>query len=444
MSAMETYSPEKTPGQIGALNGRNDLIMGSRTVFLRPRDDDNGPDPDDDTGGTPLPAVSAPDFAVQTSPCLETFGKDVPGKVIEALQEEFGADADIRIICLNDRSNIGIWTTRSMSTSQAEARDRGLKNVSILEPGETFAIWINGSFIKTSGTKAWNSAPKRLNHDGNADDDGSVHLTSFKIEFASPNKVKTIVSGYDTAPWPDVDFTMTITDTFSIDNGIVRVSSDSDLDTDVPFWADVFTGMLTFLGFVLSPLFFIPAGLLIAQRVIIVVADPPDSNSGAGGIAASRIPREIYIENGDKVVCIYSRINVDRGGIIAAGSGILTDREPTCRISGPTQIVGLSSSESATRTFFAFHDDLRGDLQFSWTGDGGVASTNKNRVDFRFDLSDMEAGDAAQKQIKVHITDEDGLTAEDTMTVTVFKGSPDPSLPPVCRVKPWLPQCNPV
>jgi hypothetical protein len=51
-------------------------------------------------------------------------------------------------------------------------------------------------------------------------------------------------------------------------------------------------------------------------------------------------------------------------------------------------------------------------------------------------------GDSFQRTITLRIKDEEGSTAIASRTVTITVNESD-DLPPICQIKPWLPQCNP-
>ena len=62
-----------------------------------------------------------------------------------------------------------------------------------------------------------------------------------------------------------------------------------------------------------------------------------------------------------------------------------------------------------------------------------------------FPLHNPTVGQVFSKNVHVQVTDVDGLTAEATATVQIHivPADLDDGLPPICHVKPWLPQCQP-
>ena len=85
------------------------------------------------------------------------------------------------------------------------------------------------------GRSAFNTVPKRTNEDGTSNPNGPVHLTGVSIDFVSPNSIVTEITGYDETPWPDVSFTLSIGDTFSVSGSQVQVQSGTSLDVDQSF-----------------------------------------------------------------------------------------------------------------------------------------------------------------------------------------------------------------
>ena len=59
-----------------------------------------------------------------------------------------------------------------------------------------------------------------------------------------------------------------------------------------------------------------------------------------------------------------------------------------------------------------------------------------------FNLTKAQVGQVVQRQVRVQVADADGLVAETMITVEIFIVERDDTKPPICRVKPWLPQCQ--
>ena len=414
-------------------------LLGSHSSRLPLRRHPNGgselpPHPDPD----PPPPVSTPDLALQFSPCLESIpspaGVDLEAAVIDALQEAFGANANVRYRCLSRKGTLGVWLRPSTSTSDSEARARGLDRIDILRSGENFAFFENASMIRRIARDTWDNMPKRLNGDGNPDTDGPINLTGLSLSFRSPDRILTFVDGFDERPWPDVDFRLTITDTLSVSGGDVQCQSSRDLDVDTS-WLNFLTGLFL--------LVFPPLGVVfLVQRIIIATVDAPSGEAGAGCNAAQLIPGDIMIPGGLKISAYYNRVNVSSGGIFAGGAAQPVARTPSVRIHGTSQASVELGTHYATGTYVFTSEDLLEPLQPAWTADGDVLSTSGTRSNIRFHIGDA-TGQVLTKRLHVRVTDRDNLSAEDELIVQIHKTVSDPGISIPCRRRPWLPNCHP-
>ena len=315
----------------------------------RPPGDGDGPPDDGEPLPPPPPPVSVPDVAMQFSPCLPDA---VRADVLRAIRDATNGTADVRALCQNQSERIGLWFRPVVNPDDNAARDRGLQRLSLLQVGETVVFFINSSLIYRTAFDAWNQQPRRLNGDGNPDPNGPIHLTSFSLSFESPNRVVTRIGGFDERPWPDVDFTVSITDTLSLSAGGVRCDSVTTLDADTS-WLNFLTGLFLIV--------FPPLGaVFLVERIIVGSADAPQLGAGPGCNAAALIFREVMIPRGLKVVFSYQRLNVGSGGIFAGGSFAIVPRSPEVFLNGPIQISVPEGTSSVVRTYGVRTEDLRG------------------------------------------------------------------------------------
>ncbi len=420
-------------------------ILGSHPSglrLLRRREPDGFPEPDglpEPEPQPPPPAVSTPDLAFQFSPCLPDFLRT---RVVDAVRQAIDPEADVRAACLEGTERIGIWLRPLPSEADSQARDQGLERLGVIRSGESLAVFINSALIRRSAQENWNATPKRLDGNGRPDSNGPIHLTGMSISFQSPNRVVTRVSGFDERPWPDVDFELVVTETLSISGGEVQCQSESDLDVDTT-WLHVLTGLFTGLGALVSPWFFLGAAIFVVQNIIIAGVDAPDTGTGAGCGAAQLVPREIMFEGDQKAVFDYDRVNISSGGIFAGGLYMVIDREPEVLVSGPRQLSVDFRANSVRRVYGIQPDDLRGALRVRWTADGTVANPTSRSTAIDFDLSEAGPGSVQTRRVEVNVTDEDNLVAVNEALVRIHVTDLlEEDLPPVCRVKPWLPQCQ--
>jgi len=412
----------------GSLSSQQPLIARRKP----PGDGDDGPPDDGEPPPPPPPPVSVPDVAMQFSPCLPDA---VRADVLRAIRDATGETADVRALCQNQSERIGLWFRPVMNPDDNAARDRGLQRLNLLQVGETVVFFINSSLIYRTAFDAWNQQPRRLNGDGNPDPNGPIHLTSFSLSFESPNRVVTRIGGFDERPWPDVDFTVAITDTLSLSAGGVRCDSVTTLDADTS-WLNFLTGLFLIV--------FPPLGaVFLVERIIVGAADAPDLGAGPGCSAAALIFREVMIPRGLKVVFSYQRLNVGTGGIFAGGSFAIVPRTPEVFLTGPTQISVPEGTSSVVRTYGVRTDDLRGSLHIVWSGDGVALNQGAETTAIRFNLGSASPGQVVAQRVAVRVTDVDGLAAETALIVSIHVvPQDDDDFPPVCKNKPWLPQCQ--
>ncbi len=394
------------------------------------RDGDGEPPP---PPPPPPPPVSTPDLALQISFCLPAELNDA---IVSAVRQALDPNADVRTACVNGTQRVGIWLRPFVNDQDNQARNRGLQRLNIIGAGETLAFFINSALIRRQALDGWNAAPKRLNGDGDPDSNGPIHLTGFSLSFESPNRVVTRIDGFDERPWPDVDFQITITETLSLSGGQVHCDSQRDLNVDTS-WLNFLTGLFLI---VLPPLGIV----FLVERIIVGSADAPDTDAGAGCGAAALIPQEILIPGGQKVVTSYSRLEVSGGGIFAGGTFAVIPRSPEVTIVGPIQISVVEGTASLIRSYSLRTEDLRPPLQIAWSGDGSALRPTEETTGFRFNLTGAQVGQVLTRRVAVRVTDADSLTgsAELIVRIHVTPEPEDDGFPPVCRIKPWLPQCQ--
>lgn len=379
--------------------------------------------------------------------------------LVAAVRQALGPSADVRTACINNSQRVGVWLRPVVNDQDNQARNRGLDRLNIIGTGESLAFFINSALIRRQAFDSWNDpikTPKRRNGDGDPDPDGPVHLTAFSVDFERPNKVVTRVDGFDERPWPDVDFVLTTTDTLSVAGGEVRCDSQRNLDVDTS-WLNFLTGLFLL---VLPPLGIV----FLVERIIVGSRDAPDVDAGAGGGVPAMIPQEILIPAGLKVVAFYTRLDVFPGAIVAGGSFAVVNRTPAVTITGPSQISVTEGTASVTRSYTLHTEDLRPPFfdvlstglkaritgperprpRIVWSGDGFPLSRGAETTGFRFSLAGAQVGEVLTRRVAVLVVDADGLSASAELIVRIHVTPADTGddFPPICKIKPWLPQCQ--
>jgi len=423
----------------------------STAPAFRRRGDIEGPKP-----LPPLPpAISTPDIGIQirdtrgSGPsCLSEEGRQQIVDAIRAAIVPKYPDADIRSTCQDagtskEAASFGIWTGAALSEIDSQGRDTGVGSLDLLEGTETAGFFVNATFIRVLAQQAWDDMPanRRLNGDGQPDPNGPVHLTSLTVTLEAPDAVVTRIDGVDTRPWPDVNFTITITDQIAAKFLQLTCTSNSKLDAD--------TGWFGFLDFVfgiaslVSPWFALGFAIFFFEGVAVAGASAPQE-SGVGCAMLQLLPPRIPIAGGQDVLFFYDRATVTAGGLFVGAVIDQMARTPSASIVGPSQLAANISDGSVGGTFQAFGDDVRGNLTYVWGGDGEVLSPGLQATMIVFAIGGANVGTFMTKNITVSITDEDGLTASAAVTVEIHvTDMSDTTILPICRVKPWLPICGP-
>jgi hypothetical protein len=175
------------------------------------------------------------------------------------------------------------------------------------------------------------------------------------------------------------------------------------------------------------------------------------------------------------VVAFYTRLDVFPGAVVAGGTFDVVPRTPAVTISGPTLISVTEGTASVTRSYTLHTDDLRPPFQddvvvfpgpfvsgaaarlpgggpgperprptIVWSGDGVPLRPHAETTGFRFDLADAHVGQIVTRRVAVLVVDADGLSASGELFVRIHitPADTDGDFPPICKIKPWLPQCQ--
>jgi hypothetical protein len=417
-----------------------------------------GPDDPPPPPPPPPPVVSIPDLVMEMitpASCSSGLG-DV---VKQELQNNFTGSV-VELQCLGgNRARVGIWVRALKTTETAAARGRGLTASAVLRDQESFAAGIPRPIIQQQVATQWAAQPKRLDSGGSPDPGGPTHLTGYNLSFDVPNS-RTIfsVTGYDTDPVPDLHFTYKLTDTFSTAGGAVQCSSSTDFikDNEIIYW--LAGGAFLALSLInpwVAPFTFVLANAFFIQGTIISSATGPGTGQSFCDLAAM-FPGKFLLRAhppelpaGQKLVLSYTRASVDTG-IAAGGSWGLAARTPSVLAAGTRYLdvtipKGYTGPASLTAVAIAKTDDMISPT-FTWSTDGAVsdlatqATFQSKRITWQ--VPSVHSGDEIRRDVSVFTTDAEGLQASGS-TFFVFRiHTEKDDIPPVCKAKPWLPQCQ--
>lgn len=397
-----------------------------KVLFLRPPRHRNGePEPDFDG---PVVVTSPPDLAIQIQrgSCSSEDELRSERDSIRDLVSPFFAGVDARAICVDGRESIGVWLDAHGGREENTARDRALRQLSLLRGNETFGTFVNARAVRRLGQAEFDRMPKRLDADGTPRADGSVHLERLSVGLLPPNQVITRIEGFDDRPWPDVDFTATVTDMIevgqrsvtcgdepeSIEGLVCTSTTDVDLDDADVAWAII-------LGLGTAPF---GVGLYFIGRLIAAAVEGAGGAGGSGeggvgcglvAIAQAPIPRrgrDLELNRGSKLVIEYSRREVTTGGLFFGGRWLLCFRHPSVGIAGPRSLSATLPRTSLTASFSAQISETFGPVHVRWEAENAfVHHPTATTTTITFDLEGRRRNSSVvESRITLHSHDADG------------------------------------
>jgi hypothetical protein len=189
--------------------------------------------------------VRIPELALQTAPCLHDVERlvdlawgdvNVQQGLVDAFRR-MGGDVRRRCASQTPRETLGVWFFPPRDQDEVLARERGLAHVPALPNASNYGLFFSRTLLDRGIRAALDGLPsKRLDTSGRFDPDGPIHLTGASMQLLPPDRVRTVIEGFDDRPLPDVGFRLTITDTIGMRDGAVtclRTTRDFDVDTDL-------------------------------------------------------------------------------------------------------------------------------------------------------------------------------------------------------------------
>jgi hypothetical protein len=418
--------------------------------------------------GPPVPIV-APimDIAIQVRQadapyCLDDDQRDqfING-VLSAVAPSY-PDARAEGVCRqfphgeNDATSIGVWLYGV--PAQHDQMLKALHDLDFIKSDEMFAFMFPSAGIRIQAQETFAaSAPNIYSSGGELDANGPIHLTGISVEFApETSSVATVITGFDTTPWPDVPFTLTLTDSLSLKDDAISDVATSKLVADTSWMSAVEVFVTALLGSVWPPLAALSYAFFSVEEVVIATSGAPSNLTGVGHAVAAGLPVQLPIPGGLDLCFAYTRCEVGAGGLLAGGALYTQQRSPKVVIApGPTAIpqfsgypplnVAITRGGFATVALQAVAYDMLRPVSYRWNSDGhldhvgtGAHDTSTATVTFSASAS---AGELLTGSVTVDATDADGMTATATMPIALHVISTSPptdGTSPICWKKPWL------
>jgi hypothetical protein len=417
-------------------------------------------------GPPPKPVVSEPDFVMEMVTPVSCNFPGVGDGVIAAMQDNFGS-AVVDFSCeQNTHARVGLWSRALAANEDHAARLRGLAAMNVTQGSETAGMRIPTLAIMKGVEKGWADQPKDLGHDGKPHS-GPVHLTDHALNFdPNNNRVSFSVSGYDTTPVPDLDFTVKTTSTFALQGSHLACTSSVDFSKDdVIHWA---LGGIFLVASFLSP-YIAPVGVLLAEGffiegTIISSVGAPGGDAASFCSLAKLIPEKILlhatppvIPARQKLVFTYNRLDIKKSsvdaGISVAGSWAIVPRSPRV-LAGGTMYLDIEAPPgwtggtlALTADAVAYTDEM---LQptFTWQPQTGgtlgtpTSSATAQARKITWSVPNLHIGDVVTRTFTVSAVDEEGLQASGSsqFVFTIVLNHLDDD--DICDKKPSLPQCQ--
>jgi len=388
----------------------------------------------------PAQYVSPPDMAMQLSTCLgsETgafLASNVRSALVGAMQEldsnhdDPPPNPDVRHVCVNGKSTVGGWLRPVGSygtTDTSTARNVGLSQVSILVNGESFAFNFRPAAITRLVQIRWNDQPRRLDDDGNADPGGDVHLDSFGVFYQNADYYGRRIVDLRIFGWydgiQDTNIAIDIYD-FLTTTQYGQLNCETYAEVN-PTETTIDTILASLTG---------GAGGSLGDVL----------GKGPGCQIANRLPRSVLIpQTALKAVFTYTRVNsYQSSGLSFGGTWEIEDRQSYVDVQGPFSILAEPGA-LFSGVYKAYPRDMRPPFTYSWTSLGAnpIASTAQPTV--FWNLPNLAVGQQVQRNVVARVTDADGITKTALQPVTLKRVTDSDPVSPMCKAKPWLPQCQ--
>lgn len=204
----------------------------------------------------------------------------------------------------------------------------------------------------------------------------------------------------------------------------------------------------TLLGILTLP--FVAGFFLLGNLIAVAMSGSGDDLRGGAGSALAAfamkpipLPGRDSSNQGTEFVPSYSRAEATSGTLSFGGCWKIHLRIPIATIIGPTALVVRDGSGAVSADYSVLFTGTRGTVRIQWSANHSsqVRSPRSRFTRITFPLLDAAEGDVVERTVTVSFDDDDGSIPSATALVRIRVVATD--LPPVCRQKPYLPQCQP-
>jgi hypothetical protein len=394
--------------------------------------------------------VSVPHFAFQFTPCssatdLANIGAALKNgltsaeKQLDLKHNNAQPNPDVRLFCSSGVARVAAWlypvgVLGSWDTNAA--RESGLFKINLLQAYESFAFRVTRQAIDLLVDLAWEDIPSTYNLSGQADPTGSIHLDDFDVAYYDwfgnvPNLkvVDTRFNGHYSGPFTQTNFYAGVADSMLLGTVPVNGFNIGHIScASTPEW-----DMETTIESVAAKVF----GALHGVDSLVASF----TSQGPACAITSMLPQQTLIAGiSAKVVFDYQRLNVGVDGITTGGKMPVTYRNPSVTIKGPSPLLA-EYGEPAEGTYWIETPDMRPPFTVTWTADGVTETNSSTSRTITWNLGNAKPVSYVSKTISVKVKDADGaeVSASKAFSIKVVW---DPSLPPICHIHPYLPQCK--
>jgi hypothetical protein len=141
-------------------------------------------------------------------------------------------------------------------------------------------------------------------------------------------------------------------------------------------------------------------------------------------------------------VFTYTRVNsYQSSGLSFGGTWEITPRQAWVDVQGPVSLLAEPGS-LFSGLFKAYPHDMRPPFTVTWTSLNATPVSGTMQPTITWSLPNLAVGSQAQRMLTATVTDADGVTKSGLQGVVLKRVVDADPISPMCKAKPWLPQCQ--